>query len=82
MSEDERRDPGQYYPGGDVVPVRPIKADGNYVTMGADQYIKSEIVDGVQHYKKVVLAYDADMEDWGFNLTGDYILSGSSFVEA
>lgn len=60
----------------------PGGADGNYVTMGGDQYLKSEVVDGVQHYKKVEIVYDTDMEDWGFNLTGDYVLSGSSFVEA
>lgn len=50
-------------------------------TLGADQYLKSEIVDGVQHYKRVEIKYDEDMSDWGFILVGDFILEGNEMVE-
>lgn len=59
---------------------QPGDPTASYQTLGGDQYLKSEVIDGVQHYKRVEIAYDTDMEDWGFNLTGDYVLSGSSFV--
>lgn len=49
--------------------------------LGADQYHKSEIVDGVQHYKRVEIRYDADMADWGFILVGDFILENGEMVE-
>lgn len=47
----------------------------HYQVVGADEYHKSVVVGGVQHYKKVTIAYDAEMGDWGFNLSGDYIIS-------
>lgn len=57
---------------------------GNYYQRkGDDEYHRSEVVEGVQHYKKVEIAYDADMGAWGFDLTGDYILNNSGeFVPA
>lgn len=49
--------------------------------LGADQYHKSEIIDGVQHYKRVEIRYDADMADWGFVLVGDFVLEDGEMVE-
>lgn len=48
--------------------------DAGYVAKGSDIYLKSQVVDGVQHYVKQVMAYDADI-GWGAMWTGDYILS-------
>lgn len=54
---------------------RPGDPSSHYRTIGDDDFKKSQVVDGVQHFKKVEIAYDEDMGDWGFDLTGDYILS-------
>lgn len=47
-----------------------------------DIYMKSEVIDEVQHYKKLVLEYDSDMEGWGLNFSGDYVINNNEFVEA
>lgn len=47
---------------------------------GGDTYIKSEVVEGVQHYKLQVIRYDAEMAAWGAEWIGDYILDGGEFV--
>lgn len=53
-----------------------------YVRKGADWFIKSETVGGVQHYKRVVLVYDDDMAAWGFDPQGDYTIGANGdFVE-
>ena len=78
---DTREDIGEFYPGGEVVPKRPIKADNNYITVGADQYIKSEIVDGVQHYTKLAMVNHAEL-GWTLTTDGDYILVDGEFVAA
>lgn len=85
MAEDLREDAGEFYPGGTVipkVPETPIAGGGSGdVALGGDQYFKSEIVDGVQHYKRVEIRYDADMADWGFVLVGDFVLEDGEMVE-
>lgn len=53
----------------------------SYVQKNDDIYIKSEVIDGVQHYKKQVIVYDSDMESWGAEWIGDYILENGVFVE-
>lgn len=45
-----------------------------------DVYLKSEIVDGVQHYKKEVLVYSERQQAWGADYVGDYILVGGEFT--
>lgn len=53
----------------------------SYVTKGSDVYLKSEVVDGVQHYLKQKMVHDPDI-GWGAVWTGDYILSAEGeYVE-
>ena len=43
----------------------------------------AEKVDGVLHYKRLCLAHDPDMEDWGLEWSGDYVKDETgAFVEA
>lgn len=51
-----------------------------FVVKGDDVYLKSEIVDGVQHYVVQVIEYDPEI-GWGANWIGDYILVDGEFVE-
>lgn len=50
---------------------------------GEDVFNKAGAPDahGVQHYKRQVLEYDADMADWGVSWVGDYVLVNGQFVE-
>ena len=50
------------------------------VQPGGDVYIKSEVVDGVQHFKREVLAYSARQNAWGAEYVGDYVIIGGEFV--
>lgn len=59
---------------------RPGDPTTHYRTIGDDDYKKSDVVAGVQHYKKVGIVYDEEMGDWGFTLTGDYIIGDEGFV--
>lgn len=68
-----------------IVPSSPsaVKGGGDaaYVAKGSDVYLKSTVVDGVQHYVKQTMAYDPDI-GWGAIWDGDYILSAEGeFVE-
>ena len=48
---------------------------------GGDIYVKSRIVEGVQHYVKQTVSFDSDI-GWGADWTGDYILgTDGEFVE-
>ena len=51
-----------------------------YVAKGDSLYVKSAVVDGVQHYLLQSMVYDAEMEAWGAEWTGDYILVDGEFV--
>ena len=53
---------------------------GGETVAPADVYHKSEIVDGVQHYKKEVLTYSARQNAWGAEYVGDYVFIGGDFV--
>lgn len=52
----------------------------DYQKKGDIEYLRAYILNGVQHYKRVEIAYDAVMDDWGFNLTGDYVLVDGAFI--
>lgn len=51
-----------------------------FVSKGSDIYVKSEVVDEVQHYKKIVIENNQRV-GWGFNLVGDYVLVNGEFQE-
>lgn len=53
-----------------------------FVAKGGDVYLKSRVVDGVQHYVVQRMAYDDEMEAWGAEWVGDYVLENGEFVEA
>ena len=53
---------------------------GGTVETPKDVYHKSEIIDGVQHYKKEVLAYSARQRAWGAEYVGDNVFIGGDFV--
>jgi hypothetical protein len=55
--------------------------DGVFVSKGADVYLKSEVVDGVQHYLKQEMVHDPDI-GWGATWVGDYVLTAEGeYVE-
>lgn len=59
----------------DAVPGNP---GNHYQTVGGDIYVKSEIVGGVQHYKRLTIGYNDRLGTWGFNdPEGDYILDAN-----
>lgn len=53
---------------------------GGTVETPRDVYHKSEIVDGVQHYKKEVLTYSERQHAWGAEYVGDYVFIGGDYV--
>lgn len=68
--------------------IKPSSADAmpgtpgsHYIEKGDDLYVKTQIVDGVQHYTKQTMAFDPEI-GWGAEWSGDYILDASgNFVE-
>lgn len=62
-----------------AVPGDPSSA---FVVKGGDVYLKSEIVGEVQHYVKQTMVFDEEMDAWGANWSGDYILAGGEFIDA
>ena len=53
----------------------------HYAVKGGDLYIKTQVVEGVQHYTKQTMAHDAEI-GWGAEWHGDYIMDASgNFVE-
>lgn len=63
-----------------VSPVDASSTPGGTVEPPRDVYHKSEIVDGVQHYKREVLTYSARQNAWGADYVGDYVFIGGEFV--
>lgn len=61
-----------------------VESIGSSATPGVgvshDVYIKSEIVDGVQHYKREILTYSERQRAWGAEYVGDYIFIGGEFT--
>lgn len=45
-----------------------------YIVKGGDLYVKSKVVDAIQHYVKQSMEYDPEI-GWGANWGGDYVLS-------
>lgn len=56
----------------------------HYQSKGGDIYIKSEVIDDIQHYKRLSIAYSSRLGTWGFNdPEGDYVLfANGDFVPA
>lgn len=47
-----------------------------FVTKGGELFVRSHVIDGVQHYVKQEMVFDPDpLLGWGAKWTGDYILS-------
>lgn len=63
-----------------VTPVDASSLPGGTVETPKDVYHKSEIVEGVQHYKREVLTYSAKQNAWGAEYVGDYVFIGGEFV--
>ena len=63
-----------------VTPVDASSTPGGTVEQPRDVYHKSEIVDGVQHYKREVLTYSERQRAWGAEYVGDYVFIGGEFV--
>ncbi len=61
---------------------KPGDPTAKYVTKGDDLYVRTIVKDGIQHYCKQTMTYDAEMEAWGADWTGDYVLIDGEFVEA
>lgn len=61
---------------------RPGDPSKSLVAKGDEVYVKSRVVEDVQHYVRQVMAYDEDMAAWGADWTGDYILVDGQFVAA
>lgn len=52
----------------------------SYQIKGEDIYVKTRVIDGVQHYARQEMSYDAEMGAWGADWLGDYILVDGEFV--
>ena len=64
----------------DAANAQPGDPSKSYEIKGSDIYCKSTVVEGVQHYKKQVISYDPEMDAWGADWTGDYVLVDGEFV--
>lgn len=43
-------------------------------------FFPSEVIDGVQHYKRQDIRFDADMGAWGAEWTGDFVYTPGGFI--
>lgn len=50
-----------------------------YQTLGGDEYLKTQVVDGVQHYTKLSMVYNEQL-GWALHTDGDYVLENGEFV--
>ena len=64
----------------DTADVRRGDPDKTVQCKGDDIYLKTQIIDGVQHYKRMALVYD-ERVGWAFDRIGDYILVDGEFRE-
>lgn len=55
---------------------------GQPSSVAGDVYLKSKVIDGVQHYKKLVLTYSEKQKAWGVDQVGDYVIIGGEYVPA
>lgn len=65
----------------DAPTATPGDPEKNYQIKGEDIYVKTRVIDGVQHYACQEMSYDAEMGAWGADWLGDYILVDGEFVE-
>lgn len=63
------------------VSAMPGDPTASYVTKGGDQYLKTQVVDDVQHYTKLSMVNHEQL-GWTLTTDGDYILVDGEFVEA
>jgi hypothetical protein len=53
----------------------------SFTKKGADTYVKTKVVNGVQHYCLQTMQYDEEMKAWGAVWSGDYILNDQGQFE-
>ena len=63
-----------------VLAIDASSTPGGETVAPGDVYIKSEVIDGVQHYKKEVLTHSARQNAWGAEYVGDYVFIGGAYV--
>lgn len=57
---------------------QPGQPGAHYQVLGSDTYLKSEVVSGVQHYKRLAIAYNERLHAWAFqDPEGDYVLDAN-----
>ena len=58
----------------------PGDPEKSYQIKGEDIFVKTRVIDDVQHYARQEMSYDAEMDAWGADWLGDYILVDGEFV--
>ena len=58
----------------------PGDPEKSYQIKGEDIFVKTRVIDDVQHYARQEMSYDAEMGAWGADWLGDYILVDGEFV--
>ncbi len=58
----------------------PGDPEKSYQIKGEDIFVKTRVIDDVQHYAHQEMSYDAEMGAWGADWLGDYILVDGEFV--
>lgn len=58
----------------------PGDPEKSYQIKGEDIFVKTRVIDDVQHYARQQMSYDAEMGAWGADWLGDYILVDGEFV--
>jgi hypothetical protein len=58
----------------------PGDPEKSYQIKGEDIFVKTRVIDDVQHYTRQEMSYDAEMGAWGADWLGDYILVDGEFV--
>ena len=58
----------------------PGDPEKSYQIKGEDIFVKTRVIDDVQHYARQEMSYDAEMGAWGADWLGDYILEDGEFI--
>lgn len=58
----------------------PGDPEKSYQIKGEDIFVKTRVIDDVQHYARQEMSYDAEMGAWGADWLGDYILVDGEFI--
>jgi len=57
---------------------QPGQPGTHYQVLGSDTYLKSETIEGVQHFKRLAIAYNERLHAWAFkDPEGDYVLDAN-----